>query len=53
VPNLGLDRDIIDAGSSIQTTEKKLKTKWNPKQDKDGMWVVPQPIDNSSYSYSS
>jgi hypothetical protein len=53
VPNLGLDKDIIEAGSSIQTTEKKLKTKWTPKQDKDGMWVVPQPFDSKSYSYGS
>ena len=52
VPNFGLDRDIIEAGKSIQSTESSLNKSWNPKQDKDGQWVVPEPIDNSSYSYS-
>ena len=50
VANFGLDRDILAADASIKSTEKKLKHKWTPKQDKDGMWIVPQPIDNSSYS---
>jgi hypothetical protein len=26
---------------------------WNPTKDADGNWIVPQPIDNRSYSYKS
>ena len=51
VPNFGLDKDILDANASIKSTEKKLKKQWNPTQDADGMWVVPVPFDNTSYSY--
>jgi len=24
---------------------------WDPKQDKDGNWIVPEPINNKAYSY--
>jgi len=50
VPNLGLDRDILDSQASIKTTEKKLG-KWEPKQDSDGAWIVPVAYNNRSYSY--
>ena len=50
VPNLGIDKDIIDAKASIKSTEKKLGA-WNPKQDKNGYWSVPEAAAGDSYSY--
>ena len=31
VPNLGLDKDIIDAGASIQSSQATLNHVWTPK----------------------
>ena len=52
VPNFGLDRDMLDASESISATQAQLGHTWEPTQDKNGVWQVPQPIDNRSYSYS-
>ena len=42
VPNLGMDTDIKQTQASLISTEKKLGN-WNPKQDKDGAFIVPEP----------
>ena len=52
VPNFGLDKDMLDASESISATQAQLGHTWEPTQDKNGVWQVPQPIDNRSYSYS-
>tara|TARA_B110001450_G_C17302468_1_gene352067 strand:+ start:94 stop:492 length:399 start_codon:yes stop_codon:yes gene_type:complete len=52
VPNFGMDVDMIDAKQSIASTQSALGINWEPMQDKNGVWQVPQPIDNRSYSYS-
>ena len=52
VPNFGMDRDMIDASESIASTQSTLGIQWDPIQDENGVWKVPQPIDNRSYSYS-
>jgi len=52
VPNFGLDADILVAQKNIADQEKK-HGKWSPKQDDNGVWLVPQPIDNKSYSYAA
>ena len=41
VPNFGVDHDIVATHSNLENAEKTLKTKWNPKQDKDGKWDIP------------
>ena len=41
VPNFGVDHEILTTHSNMDKAEKKLKTKWNPTQDKDGKWIVP------------
>ena len=48
----GLDSDIVHSLNSMETQEAE-KGAWNPVQDKDGNWIVPQAIDNRSYSYES
>lgn len=52
VPNFGVDQDIKDATQSIGDAQSALGP-WNPKQDENGVWLVPQPIDASSYSYDA
>jgi len=51
IPDFGLDEDIVDTIDNTQKTEKTLKHKWTPKQDENGVWLVPTPIDNNSYKY--
>ena len=41
VPNFGLDHDIKATHKHEKDIAKKLKVKWNPKQDKKGKWIVP------------
>ena len=50
VPNFGLDKDIVDTQNIIANMEKKYG-KWTPKQDDNGVWIVPSAADNKSYSY--
>jgi len=50
VPNFGVDFDIKDAKDSISAAES-AHGPWNPEQDKNGVWIVPQPISASSYSH--
>lgn len=50
VPNFGVDQDIIDATENISNAEDTLGP-WKPEQDKNGYWLVPQPIDASLYKY--
>ena len=45
-----LDVDIQHSFSSMGQQED-IHGPWNPTQDEDGNWIVPQPIDNRSYSY--
>ena len=52
VPNFGVDQDIKDATENISSAESTLGP-WTPTQDKNGVWLVPQPIDASSYSYDA
>jgi hypothetical protein len=51
VPNFGIDQDIADSLASEKSTSETLDKKWNPTQDANGVWVVPQPINNESYTY--
>jgi hypothetical protein len=50
VPNFGVDQDIKDATENISNAEEALGP-WNPTQDKNGVWLVPQAFSASSYSY--
>jgi hypothetical protein len=51
VPNFGVDTDIADTQESEKSTSDQLGIKWEPTQDANGVWTVPQPFDNRSYSY--
>ena len=51
VPHFGEDPDIKAAKEHIAQQEKRLAHAWNPKQDDNGVWIVPEAADNSSYSY--
>jgi len=46
----GLDSEITHSLNSMADQEAE-KGAWNPVQNKDGDWIVPQAIDNRSYSY--
>jgi len=50
VPDFGLDEDIVGTQSNIAHQEK-LHGPWTPKQDDNGVWIVPAAADNKSYSY--
>ena len=52
VPNFGMDQDIKNVKTSISATEKTLNKKWNPVQDANGAWNMPEAADNSSYAYN-
>lgn len=41
VPNFGLDQDIVATHKHEKDVSKKYGA-WNPKQDKDGVWIVPK-----------
>ena len=41
VPDFGVDHDIVGTQSSIKVTEGRLKKKFNPVQDDNGVWLVP------------
>ena len=51
VPNFGVDHDVADSLASETSTSAQLGINWTPTQDANGVWLVPQPIDNKSYSY--
>ena len=53
VPNLGPDQEIKDIQQSIQDAEKALGHQWVPKQDADGIFIVPEAAAAESYSYDS
>ena len=53
VPNFGVDPEITAAQKHIADQEKRLKHKWNPKVDANGVWIVPQAANNKSYSYAA
>jgi hypothetical protein len=53
VPDFGLDEDVVIALKNIADQEKLKKVKWVPKQDENGVWIVPEANDNDSYSYKS
>ena len=41
VPNYGVDHDIIATQNHEKLVAKQMGSKWEPKQDKDGKWIVP------------
>jgi len=51
VPNFGVDEDIVNTQAHIAAQEGRLKTKWVPEQDENGVWSVPEAAAGSSYSY--
>jgi len=51
VPDFGLEEDVVDTLGHIKSEEKRLKHTWKPVQDENGVWIVPEPIDNNSYKY--
>jgi hypothetical protein len=51
VPDFGLDQDVIWTDQNIKREETRLKHEWKPEQDENGVWVVPEPFDNKSYTY--
>jgi len=51
VPNFGLEEDVVDTLAHIKKEEKRLKHSWTPVQDENGVWIVPEPINNGSYQY--
>ena len=53
VPNFGVDQDILDAQKNIKDQEARLKHKWTPVQDDNGVWGVPTAADNKSYTYAA
>ena len=53
VPNLGVDQDIKDTQSHTAAAEKRLKHKWTPKQDKNGVWLVPNAKNNNNWTFIS
>ena len=53
VPNFGVDEDIKSTQAHVAAQEKRLKHVWKPKQDDNGVWIVPEPINNKAYSYNS
>jgi hypothetical protein len=53
VANFGVDADILATQASIKNTETELGSTFEPKQDENGFWIVPQPFDNKSYAYSN
>ena len=52
VPNFGMDQEIVDAQANIAHQEK-THGPWTPKQDDNGVWIVPGAADNNSYTYKS
>ena len=53
IPNFGMDKDIVDAQSNIASSEATLKSKWEPTQDANGVWMVPEASLADSYSYDA
>ena len=53
VPDFGLDDDVVVTQKNIAASSKKLKHEWKPEQDDNGVWIVPEPADNKSYTYNS
>ena len=53
VPNFGVDEDVKNTLAHVKMEEKRLKHEWTPKQDENGVWIVPEPINNKAYSYNS
>jgi hypothetical protein len=53
VPDFGLEDDIVDAIDNIKSEETRLKHKWTPEQDENGVWIVPEAFNNKSYTYNA
>jgi len=53
VANFGVDEDVKITLANVKNQEKLLKHTWTPVQDDNGVWVVPEPINNKAYSYGS
>ena len=52
VPNFGIDSDILNTQNSLKSSEATLDHTWTPVADKNGVYEVPTPFDNKSYSYA-
>ena len=53
VPDFGLEEDVVDTLAHIKKEEKRLKHVWKPVQDENGVWIVPEAINNKSYTYKN
>ena len=53
VPDFGLDEDVVTTQANIGKAEATLKHSWKPVKDEDGVWIVPEAIDNRSYEYTA
>ena len=47
----GPDPDIIGTQESIATSEVATGHSWDPKQDANGVWLMPEAAEAGSYSY--
>jgi hypothetical protein len=43
VPNFGADHEIAASHEHSKAAETSLKHEWNPTQNEDGKWIVPEP----------
>ena len=48
----GVDQEVLDAQHSIAAIEK-VHGAWNPVQDENGYWIVPEAFSNKSYNYKA
>ena len=52
VPDFGLDDDILGVQDSLAWSQKDLAHNWEPTQDGNGYWNVPEAAASDSYSYN-
>ena len=53
IPDFGLEKDVVDTLAHSMQAEADIGHTWTPTQDENGVWQVPKPIDNASYTYKS
>ena len=51
VPDFGADPEITYANDGLKWAQNSLGHKWNPTQDANGFWNVPEAAANDSYTY--
>ena len=52
MPDFGVDQDIIGVQDGLKWAQSELGHKWEPTQDSNGYWNVPEAASNASYSYN-